>query len=192
MANNERDRNWFIEVNEKAESYKDIQKTIEATKPLYFALILHEKDIDKGEPKPPHFHAVLKYRDAKTFSTIQSYFKGAHIERAQSITACVQYLLHLNNPEKEQYLPFEIITNDQDLTSHYLKQQVSPEKFNPLMILDYIQVDGLLDYWEFVYRFGIDQVQKYRASINQLCEIEKLAKRVNLENELKSMQERDK
>lgn len=166
MANDIRDRNWFITVNKEAKCFQDIQSIIEKSKPVWFALILHDRDNEKQE----HYHLVIKYKDAKTFSAIQNIFEGGHIEKVQDINASTQYLLHLNDPMKEQYFDYEIITNDKNLTSRYLQAQTILEQFNPNMLDDYVSVDGLTLYIQFVRRFGVEQVKKYRADINQCIE----------------------
>lgn len=165
MANEIRDRNWILTVNQGAKIFETIESIIIDTNPVYYALILHDRDNEKQ----PHYHAVIKYRNAIEFSSMQRKFDGAHIEKVQDINASTQYLLHLNNPEKEQYQQFEITTNNKDLTSHYLSQRATFDKFNPNMILDYIQIDRTKSYWEFVARFGLDQVRKYRLDINELA-----------------------
>ena len=172
MANDNGERNWFIEVNPGAKVYTEaideLQATIELTKPMFYALICHDNDIEDNKPKLKHYHFLVKYQNARSFQSMQKHFEGAHIEKANSVPMCVQYLIHQNNPEKAVYLPSDIITNNADLLQHYLLDFAVYETFNPNNIIDYIEIDGTRGYVQFVVRFGVDQVRKYRSDIIEL------------------------
>lgn len=173
-------RNWFIEVNPGADCFEEkplnagsdqerispkFEGTIWVLKPIFYAFIRHDQDIeDTGEPKPPHYHLVIKFAQPKTFQTMQKLFPGAHIEMSQSVSSSVQYLTHQNQPNKAQYSGNQIITNRPELLTKYLTiPQV--EQFNRFDIWEYVSVDRMFTYTDFCIRFGVDQVQRFRTDI---------------------------
>lgn len=78
-----------------------------------FACILHDKDADKnGELKKAHIHGVAQWGAPTTEAVASSFAQAcgfvAKVKPAKNPPAAVQYLTHLNNPNKYQY-PFEAI-----------------------------------------------------------------------------------
>ncbi len=76
-----------------------------------YAYILHDKDVGPDGPAPEHFHIVLRFKDSIKFKYIKEVFPYGNIENARSVNACMQYLIHQNNPEKFQYSKNAIFTN---------------------------------------------------------------------------------
>lgn len=114
---------------------------------LYY-YVLHDKDtysecdLDKwnashdsppdwnvGDKKKPHYHLIgycksplLLGRAATKFGVPSNY-----VQRVTNTKKAIQYLIHLNNPEKYQYLPEEVVSNDPKLPS-ILKREVPSEE----------------------------------------------------------------
>lgn len=76
-----------------------------------YAFICHDKDTTPDGAAPLHFHVFLKFKNPVGFNYIKEAFPYGDIENARSTNACVQYLIHKNNPEKAQYKKDEIYTN---------------------------------------------------------------------------------
>ena len=54
---------------------EDLKELLEKSNAEQWAYILHDKDVnEKGEPIRPHFHVILKFKDAKTISRIAKLF----------------------------------------------------------------------------------------------------------------------
>ncbi len=74
---------------------------------------LHDQDVDPGgEPKKPHYHVMLMYDNVKTKDQAQEVFDqigGVGNETVQSIRGYARYLCHLDNPEKAQYSPDDVL-----------------------------------------------------------------------------------
>lgn len=74
---------------------------------------LHDQDIDPGgEPKKPHHHVMIMFEGVKTREQAQEVFDqigGVGNETVQSIRGYARYLCHLDNPEKAQYSPDDVI-----------------------------------------------------------------------------------
>lgn len=87
-----------------------------------YCIAIHDKDIkDDGTPKPPHFHAVLTFKDTTTIGTVARWLNlinerwelsSQFVERIRKSTKSAQYyLVHRNNPEKYQYDTKDIVAN---------------------------------------------------------------------------------
>lgn len=74
---------------------------------------LHDKDIDPmGEPKKPHHHVMIMFDGVKTREQAQEVFDaigGVGNESVQSIRGYSRYFCHLDNPEKAQYSPDDVL-----------------------------------------------------------------------------------
>lgn len=85
-----------------------------------WAYCLHDSDVtDDGEPKKPHVHWVGR-GDPRTLSAVAKFLglKENEIELGKNFKALVQYLIHLNNPEKFQYSAEAVVTNLPDIGAY--------------------------------------------------------------------------
>lgn len=76
---------------------------------------LHDKDInpDGNEPKKPHYHVLLMFEGVKSPDQINEIFSsigGVGFEVVSSLRGYARYLCHLDNPEKFQYSPDDVIS----------------------------------------------------------------------------------
>ena len=80
-----------------------------------YSIILHDKDIlPSGKPKPPHFHAVLTFSNAKSIKNIADTIgvEMQYVEKIRTTTKSARlYHIHRNNPEKYQYSPEDVHAN---------------------------------------------------------------------------------
>lgn len=78
-----------------------------------FVSPLHDADINPGgENKKHHFHVLLTFESLKTFEQASAIFQkigGVGCEVVQSVRGYARYLCHLDNPEKAQYSPEDVI-----------------------------------------------------------------------------------
>lgn len=74
---------------------------------------LHDKDINPdGSLKKPHHHIMIMFDGLKSWNQVQSLFKSIKAvgrERVMSTRGYARYLCHLDNPEKAQYNPKDVI-----------------------------------------------------------------------------------
>ena len=75
-----------------------------------FAAILHDKDVyedgeNKGELKKPHWHIVLRFKNAVWNTAIAKELgiTPNYLEACKDVDASLVYLVHYGNPEKFQY-----------------------------------------------------------------------------------------
>ena len=80
-----------------------------------YCIIVHDKDIlPSGEPKPPHFHAVVTFKNATTIEVVAKKLcvEPQYVNKIKTTVKSAQlYLVHRNNPEKYQYEPNEVHAN---------------------------------------------------------------------------------
>lgn len=75
---------------------------------------LHDKDVnpDSGEIKKPHYHVLFLFDGPKTVAQaaeVASQIHGVGLETLNSVRGYARYLCHLDNPEKHQYSPDDVI-----------------------------------------------------------------------------------
>lgn len=78
-----------------------------------FVSPLHDKDVNPdGEIKKPHYHIFLTFENVKTPEQAQEIFDSIGCvgrEIVQSLRGYARYLCHLDNPEKYQYQPDDVL-----------------------------------------------------------------------------------
>lgn len=97
----------------------------------YYYAINHDMDLnDNGELKNKHFHIVLtlsvRVRLITILNYIQKFLKieldAITIDVCPSVSRAVQYLIHLNDNSKYQYLEENIITNNKIDCHNFISQ----------------------------------------------------------------------
>lgn len=75
---------------------------------------LHDKDLNAtGEPKKAHYHVMLMFDGKKSEEQVKTLFEsigGVGLERVESLRGYARYLCHLDNPEKAQYNPSDVVS----------------------------------------------------------------------------------
>ena len=191
--NKDRCAYWTLTINENASCFSNLQEIVnglvEDNSNIEYSYIKHNADEDD---KNLHYHLVLYFKGTvKRFSTMQKTFEGAHIEmtNAQRYKRCIQYLIHKNNPEKQQYSASEIVSN---IEKSYLDDIINGggydfELFLEEKIFDYMaefmKQDGRLTMQQFILRFGLGAISKYYFVIkDQIKEYNELFNAVKLRN----------
>lgn len=79
-----------------------------------FVSPLHDKDVNPdGEIKKAHYHILFVFEGKKSVeqvSEITSLIGSVGVEVVKSLRGYARYLCHLDNPEKFQYLPDDVIS----------------------------------------------------------------------------------
>ena len=75
----------------------------------------HDKDLNAdGQPKKKHKHILLLFGGVKSYEQVlevTSSLNSPIPQRVHNAKAMVRYMAHLDNPEKAQYNPFEIVSH---------------------------------------------------------------------------------
>lgn len=102
-----RSRNWMYtqDLDHLPFKKEDLEKKIVKSGAIEWAYILHDKDLDdKGEKIRAHYHVVLRYKDAKTTSSVAKLFgdKQQYFEAWRgSINNAYSYLIHETSDAKD-------------------------------------------------------------------------------------------
>ena len=104
------------EVRYTKEMILDVLNDWTKTKDIKYFMIEHNED-----PDNVHFHIVIIFpKDSICkFDTLKKKFPYGFIENAKSVKGSVQYLVHMNNPEKHQYDWSDVETNAPDKLENY-------------------------------------------------------------------------
>ena len=162
---------WVLTIHEGASCFYNlneiIQKLVDDNPNIEYYYIRHNPDDDS---KSIHYHLVLYFKGkVKRFSTIESYFPGSHIEQTnkQRYIRCIQYLIHKNNPEKQQYKTSEIISN---VEKSLLDDLINSNGYEYELFIDYKIYDYLAEFYQkyknvnigmFIQRFGLGALRQY-------------------------------
>lgn len=162
---------WSLTINEQAKCFNELQnilnEELKNNANIEYSYIKHNADDDD---KNIHYHLVIYYKGSvKRFTTMQNTFEGAHIEQtnAQRYKRCIQYLIHKNNPEKQQYDCSEVFSNIEtsELADILTGDGYDFELFNSEKVFDYMNEIYLqnheLNMTLFVNRFGLDAISRY-------------------------------
>lgn len=166
-------RNWFLTVHPSAACFDDIHRICSKQSNCTYAIIAHtEDDLDFNEDgtinNDGHYHVVLIYDNARTFSAIQNHFKGANIKECISVVQSVRYLTHIDHPEKHPYKFENIVSNNIDIIKDLYNNKTYPKLDEHIIlttIMEATREDKLITLPYFYIVYGNDQVKKYRQMI---------------------------
>lgn len=107
-----RTRNWtFIVYPESAP--KDWRSIIDEDHVQWIESPLHDKDTNPdGEKKKPHWHILVMYDGPKSYDQIKAMTDKLNSPIPKAVASArglVRYMIHLDNPEKCQYLKSDIV-----------------------------------------------------------------------------------
>lgn len=103
-----RNRNWGTVIYQESVD-PDYLRIIEESGVQAVVSPLHDRDKvnDNGEEfKKPHYHIILKFSGMKSRKQVKEFiasFGGVGAEDIKSMPGSVQYLWHMNSPDKAQY-----------------------------------------------------------------------------------------
>lgn len=107
-----RTRNWnaIVYPESAPENWREI---IDAEHIKWVESPLHDKDVNAtGEPKKAHYHITLIFDSNKSFEQVKELTDALNTvepQKANSIEGSIRYMIHIDNPEKYQYLRSEIV-----------------------------------------------------------------------------------
>lgn len=101
---NYRNRTHLLELYPDNPAHVKAMEKVE--KSYECAYILHDKDLkEDGSLKKPHWHVVLRFKDAKWKSALcaELEIEERFCEEPRSFDNCLMYLIHYNDTDKYQY-----------------------------------------------------------------------------------------
>jgi hypothetical protein len=122
--NDERTRNWtFVVYPESApENWRDIISDLFSP---WVESPLHDRCVNEdGTPKKPHWHVAMFFKGKKSFDQMKILTDKLNSPIPQKVgnaTGVVRYMAHMDNPEKAQYSPKDIVAYCGADIASYLK-----------------------------------------------------------------------
>lgn len=158
------------------ESYPAFEQSLRdyvAIVPARYWAILHYADVnEKKEVERLHWHIVLEYYTRKTWTGVLDDLaeflliskERISVDYCKSKVLAVRYLLHLDDPEKANYLPSDVITNDYPFFVEALSRPM-----DELTIDDIIDiVSSSVNEIECMKRIGLKNYARYRTAIRDI------------------------
>lgn len=108
----DRTRNWCIVVYPESapENWRDFLDGIE-----WVESPLHEWDVNPtGEVKKAHWHVLLMFGGVKSYEQVFEFIAPLNCpipQRCHNAKSAVRYMAHMDNPDKHQYDPREIVAH---------------------------------------------------------------------------------
>lgn len=116
---------------------------------------LHDKDVNAdGTPKKAHRHLLLSFHSVKTYSQVKEItdkLKAPAPQPCKDTRGMVRYFLHLDNPEKAQYLREDIIFGGGFDLENALRATATEEEDILDEMTDFIVEHKVKEFWEFAY-----------------------------------------
>lgn len=114
----------------------------------------HDKDVNAdGEPKKKHKHILLMFGGVKSYEQVKEITDklGQPIpQRCHNAKAMVRYMAHLDNPEKAQYNPSEILPHGGVDLAELLRPS-SSERYTIIRdMIDYIRSAAVTEFQDLM------------------------------------------
>ena len=114
----------------------------------------HDKDVNAdGEPKKKHKHILLLFAGKKSYEQIKEItdeLKQPIPQRCHNAKALVRYMAHMDNPEKAQYNPSEIIAHGGADVADMLRPS-SSERYTLIRdMIDYIRSAAVTEFQDLM------------------------------------------
>lgn len=148
----ERTRNFaFLVYPDSAPA--DWRETLNEAHVECFISPLHDKDVNPdGSQKKPHWHVMVMYSSVKTkkqAAELRDAIGGVGWENVASARGYARYLCHLDNPEKAQYSPEDVVELGGADYADVIRRATDAVKAVSEM-MRYIRENNVLFYSDFV------------------------------------------
>lgn len=146
---NVKKRNWaFVLYPESAPA--DWREQLQKTGLPAAISPLHDRDVNAtGEPKKPHYHVMIFYGGPTSYNVVKRLTDGLHQpipQVVEQVRGYYRYLTHMDNPEKAQYAPSEIVTLNGFDIGDYVDMTKSEVTKVLRALMGYIQDNNLMEY----------------------------------------------
>ena len=141
-----------------------------------YAYILHDKDTDSdGNLKKPHYHIVLRFKNAKWNTALASELDITpnYIQQSMSLKRSLLYLIHYYDEDKFNYDPQEVIGTMKQLLMELIQNgnKTESQKINDIFdLIDsystridfiyFVRNIASMGYWD-VFRRSFGIINKY-------------------------------
>lgn len=124
---------------------------------------LHDKDVlPDGTPKKPHHHTLFMFENVKSVEQVSELFKELFgesesgtivgVATPQKVTdrcAIVRYMAHMDNPDKAQYDPNDIVGHNGADPAEILRYSATETREMIIAMEEYIEQNGIIELSDF-------------------------------------------
>ena len=149
----DRKRNWtFIVYPESAPSnWRDVLEEMHLE---WIESPLHDKDVNSdGTAKKAHYHIAVLFDGKKSFEQVKEIadkVKAPIPKAVSSVKALTRYMAHMDNPEKAQYSPSEIVGHGGVDLAELLKPTASSRYEMIAEMIEYIEKESVTEFIDFM------------------------------------------
>lgn len=143
-----RTRNWetIVYPESAPENFIDI---LADQKVNFFVSPLHDRDVTpQGEPKKPHYHVLVMFdsvKDRAQAEEVFSYVNGVGCVRVNSLRGSTRYLAHMDDPDKAQYDPNDVIVHGS--VDFFGIISLPTDKYDAIAdMIDYVDRERIISY----------------------------------------------
>lgn len=167
----------LYEESENAQFDVILRKVLILYPDIDYAYIFHNRcKFDNGEPKKPHYHLLLNFPREKSMNKlIQELGVPSQLVTWKAyLDDSVQYLIHLNHPQKTQYEVDEITSNN-DWALRFLGGDFSSNQITELtLIVEFVKRHDRITFYDiFTYCSEHNLLYTYRKWYQQIRDIYK-------------------
>lgn len=158
-----RTRNWAA-IGYPEDLPLDWKSRITRTRIQWTCGPLHDQDFEEGKHKKDHYHTILKFSTVKTEKQVMQFLGDlfgwggnsgnsvigfAKVEVVQSMVGSIRYMAHLDNPEKAQYDPGQIVGYNGMDPEEYLHRSQAEVREMTIEMEEYIEAHNIIELCDF-------------------------------------------
>ena len=126
---------------------------------------LHDKDFNAtGEPKKAHHHVLIMFEGKKSEEQVKELFDsigGVGLEKVESLRGYARYLCHLDNPEKAQYNPSDVVSLGGSDYSYTIG--IVADKYKAVReMIAFVKANNIVSYAELLEYAAVEQDTWFR------------------------------
>lgn len=152
---------------------EDCLKSFRERSPCEWWAILHNHDVlDDGTFKRPHWHIVIESVTKHTTTGIVRDLADClgvndnrvSVRECMSLIASIRYLIHIDDPDKYCYVPFDVITTDKAKFIEALNRNDDDVTIEEVISICRDSNDVI----DVMKRLGLKNYQRYRTTIKDV------------------------
>lgn len=131
---------------------------------------LHDRDLNAdGAPKKPHIHTLFMFEAVKTEEQVMDLFRGIFgeseagsvpgVPKPQQVSdrcAVVRYMAHMDNPDKAQYDPNDIVGHNGADPAEILRYSATETRHMIIAMEEYIEQEQITELTDFAAAIRYD------------------------------------
>lgn len=152
LKKDERVRNWVLIVypDSAPEMWREI---LDNEHIPWIESPCHDKDVNPdGSTKKPHWHILLMFGGKKSYSQVAEISRELNSpspQKCSNLVGMVRYFAHIDNPEKYQYKPSDIVGHCGADPQQYLQtaSQKKAERYKRIKdMMDFVDMQGITEF----------------------------------------------